>query len=400
MTSLRRVLLCLTGLGLGFAGAGLGWWYYTSRPDYRWQRGQQALLQGDLESALILADKLEADGYPDHGHALRGEVYLRQNRIPEAIRQLNQIHPQAEDVRLKAGITFGLGFLSLGRLREAEQLFKYVLIRQPDTIDAHRGLAALYFDQGAKGHAVAHVREWLRLAPEDGSGWRFLGVIYSDFGDSNEWAIDAFRRALQCGLREPLALEVRKELAQLLVKQTRYEEALQVVAELPPAEKLTPEVLEVRGEALRGLRDEAGLQEVLQHALEHPRHVGLLRLRGQVHVDRDELKAAAACLEQALAIDRHDIGSLHLLAQTYEALGRGAEAAEQRRRLLQTQADMEVISKLGSDACDKPWDADMRLRLAEACERLDLHKEAAMWRKAASLCLPQSEAAAQPPRGP
>src|SRR5207253_736369 len=108
----------------------------------------------------------------------------------------------------------------------------------------------------------------------------------------------------------------------------------------------------------------------------YPRSVSLLRLRGQVLLDDDDPKAATVPLERAVAIDRHEVGSRHLLAQAYESLGRKAEAAEQRRLLLRDQAELEKISELSTQAIDKPWDAALRHRLAEVCERLDKYPEA------------------------
>jgi tetratricopeptide (TPR) repeat protein len=374
---------------LGLVGGGSAWWYHTTRPDYRLRRGQEALRRGELDKAERLVHLLEDGGYLDHAHFLRGALFLHQRRLAEAVSELNQIREENEAVRLEAAVHFGLGFLSLGRPREAEHLLRYVVSRQPDHLDAHRGLAALYFDQGAKGPAVYHTREWVRLAPNDGYAHRFLGVIYSDFGDSNGWAIDRFREALRCGLRDDIAEEVQEELAELLVKQTDYAEALNVLDSLSPERAETQKALELRGECLWNLSRVPELRALLDRALpEHPRSAGLLRLQGQLLLDADNPKAATVALERAVQVDRHDHVGRHLLAQAYESLGRRSEAANQRRLALETQKLLEEVSDLSTKAIDKPWDAALRLRLAEVCEKVDRFPEAAMWRKAAAACPP------------
>src|SRR5438552_3393971 len=217
MRSWRRILLGLFGVAV-LLGSGAGsafWWYHTSRPDYQLRRGQEALRRGALDKAEQLADQLEAAGYPDHAHFLRGEVFLREGRVDKAVSQLNQIREESEAVRLQAGVVFGLGFYSLGRLYEAEHLLRYVVSKDPENVEAHRGLAALYLDQGAKSLAVLHAREWARLAPRDGHASRLLGVLYSDFGDSNAWAIASLREARNRDLNPQLVAGGKEAAAEV-----------------------------------------------------------------------------------------------------------------------------------------------------------------------------------------
>jgi len=389
MRSWRRILLGLLGVAalLGSGGGSAFWWYHTSRPDYQLRRGQEALRRGELDKAERLADQLEAAGYPDHAHFLRGEVFLREGRLDKAVSELNQIREENDAVRIQAGIVFGLGFYSLGRLYEAEHLLRYVVSKQPENVEAHRGLAALYLDQGAKSLAVPHARESARLAPRDGHACRLLGVLYSDFGDSNAWAIASFREALSRDLNPGLVDEVKEELADVLVKQTEYAEALEVLAQLDAERAATKKPTELRGECLWGLGKVSELRDHLDRGLAaYPRSVPLLRLRGQALLAVGQPQAAIVPLEQALQIERHDHGSRYLLAQACESLGRRAEAAEHRRWSEQTRECLTALSDLGTQAMDKPWDAALRLRMAEICEKLDKYEEAALLRKAAAAC--------------
>src|SRR5947209_20095177 len=136
------LFLALTPVAGGL-GAGGVWWYHTSRPRYQLRQGQEALRAGDEDEAQRAADRLEDLGYADHAHLLRGEAYLRRRQIGPAIRELNAI--QDDQFRFDAAVVYGLGFLSLKDLYRAEHLLRFVLEKDPDHLDAHRGLATLYF---------------------------------------------------------------------------------------------------------------------------------------------------------------------------------------------------------------------------------------------------------------
>jgi predicted Zn-dependent protease len=390
----------LAGAALAAVGSvrwgGAGW--YVRGADYRLKCGQEALHRDNLARAERIVQQLEAGGSEDHAHLLRGEIYLRQKRIPQAVQELNRIRQDNEKLRLEAALIFGLGFLSLDRPHEAEHLLLYVVQHQPDNLEAHRGLATLYFDQGAKSLSVQHVREWVRLAPNDGNAHRFLGVLYSDFGDSNPWAISSFREALRCGLKPELTEQVKLELAELHVKQTDFAEALQALDGLAPEKAATQTAVELRCECLHGLNQVSELAVVLEQGLkDYPDSVPLLRLQA-LRLTETDPKAALAPLQHALVLSPHDPACRHQLAQVYEALGRSAEAKEQRRLQEQTRKMLDEMSKLSTDAIDKPWDAAVRIRLAELCAKLDKPNEAAMWRKSAAQCPPAPAGAAGTPK--
>jgi tetratricopeptide (TPR) repeat protein len=374
---------------LGAIGTASAWWYHTTRPEYRLRRGEEALRRGDWDKAERITLLLEADGHSGHAHLLRGQIYLHQGRIDRVIEELNQIREDDQAIRLEAAATFGLGLLSLNHPHHAEHLLLYLVSKQPEHVDAHRGLAALYFDQGALVKALRHVHEWARLAPHDGYARRFAGVLYMDLGDNNEFAIASFKEALQRELSDGIADEVRQELAEVLLRQTEYAQALEVLDSRTPGCPETQKAVETRCNCLLGLNRPTELQAHLDQALkDYPRSVSLLRLRGRLCLAADDLTGAIPPLQQALQIDRHDTGSRYLLAQVYEGLGRNAEAAEQRRRMEQSKAYFEEMSQLSKKAVYDPWNPSLRRRLAEVCDKLDRYDEANMWRKSAAACPP------------
>src|SRR5579864_4518699 len=95
---------------LGAAAGGIAWWYHTTRPDYRLRQGQEALRQGRPDKADRFAQRLEAAGYSDHAHLLRGEAFLRERQFTRAIEEFNQIQDRG-DLFIEASAIYGLAFL-------------------------------------------------------------------------------------------------------------------------------------------------------------------------------------------------------------------------------------------------------------------------------------------------
>jgi hypothetical protein len=65
-------------------------------------------------------------------------------------------------------------------------------------------------------------------------------------------------------------------------------------------------------------------------------------------------------------------------------LGRPKEVAEQERLLEQTQRYLAELTKLNEEIAERPWDAAVRTRLADVCDKLDKADLAEMWRQAAA----------------
>jgi tetratricopeptide (TPR) repeat protein len=392
MSGRRRCLLLLAcGTSLLALGASAGlWWYSISRPDYRLRQGQEALRRGNGFKAEQTALQLEADGYNDHAHLLSGEIYFRQQHYVQAVHEFNKLQDQG-NLRREAVALSGRCFLSLGNRSEAARAFRFVLSEDPEHLEAHRGLAAVYYDQGAVVSALHHLFELARLDGTNGQAHRLIGLIYKDRPYDNQLAIAAYQEALRRELSPEVAEAVREELAACLVKQSDYAQALQILDGCTAEGAAQPAVVALRANCLWSLGQASQACALLDQALPaYPQSVELLRLRAQLHLDAREPEASLARLEQALQIDRHDFVSRHLLAQTYDALGRRTEADEQRRLCEQTQADFKTLTQLSEEVGRKPWDASLHQRLAEVCEKLNKPELAAMWRQAAAAC-PQAK---------
>jgi tetratricopeptide (TPR) repeat protein len=397
----KRRLVLLAGLLVLALLGGLGGWAYwaTTRPDYRLRRGQEAARRGDFDRAEELADKLQAAGHADHAHLLRGECLYREAYpdrdggpsprpsplLEQALAELSQVRDEGA-IRLEAVALTGQCLLYLNDKREAERAFQFVLSQKPDHADAHRGLAAVYYDQGALERAVAHLEEVARLDPEDGRPHRFMGLIYKDL-DQKERAAACYLEALRRKLKGPTAQEVRVELASVLVRSAAWDEALAALDGCDDQVADSAEVRALRAECLWNRGETSAAREQLERALAaRPDAVRPLLLLAKMHLAAGEPREAVPLLERAVEADPNDHTCRHQLALAYQGLGRTGESAEQQQAADRITADLAEMTRLNREADERPWDAEVRRRLAALCDRRNKPDEAAMWRKAAADC--------------
>jgi len=395
MTPRRRRLALAAGLALAVGAAAGAWWHLSSTsPDRLTRDGQEAVLRGDWKAADRAADRLDATGEPDRAHLVRGHAYLRQARqsdamLNRAIIEYNQIRHDRPDVLAEASLTYGLGFYSLGKLAEAERFLIYVAQVRPADVEARRGLAAIYYDLGAMERAIHHIERWAELAPGDGQPHRFLGVIRASQAADAE-AVRHYREALARDLPQPLREEAVVEMAELLVKQTQYAEALALLESTPFRAGRTPQSsADLRAECLYYLNRQPEAVALLDSApADSPVSPRALRVRAMLHTDAGSPDKAVPLLEDALRADAHDTASRHQLTLAFGRLNRPTDAAEQRRQFERSQGLLKELSDLSQEAVARPRDVAVRRRLADVCRRLNRPALAEMWQRAADAVHP------------
>jgi tetratricopeptide (TPR) repeat protein len=364
--------------------------FRTPPPEYQLQKGREALLRGDILEAEKLADQLQASGYPDHAHLLKGQMFLHLRRPNSAILEYNAIRQENQEILADASLTYGLEFLVQGEAPQARRLLQWVLSVRPDNLKARKGMAALYYDQGVLDFAIQQVERWRALDPADGQAERFLGRIYQD-RDEPDAAIDHYRAALEHTLTPSVREQTRVELAELLIGRGKFAPARELLdgESWETVERGT--VATLRAECLYCLgqpQEAIGALEGDAAAEESPRR---LRLQARLRVDQGDPAAAAALLERAVRLDPHDTDSSGELARVYERLGRHADAAEQARLLAESRQLWETFRTLKSKAYRRGNDPDIRRQLADLAARLGKQPQVEYWLKAASLCPAQDK---------
>ncbi|MFL5244858.1 MAG: tetratricopeptide repeat protein [Gemmataceae bacterium] len=396
----RRLLIWLACLALigGSAAGAYAWWKAASNPDTRLRQGVAALQAGNTQQAEHLMWLLEAGGHKDQARLLRGHLFFQEakpqldaNRVGgsehllrSCLSELNKIRDRG-DLRLQALALSGQCLVYLGDYAKAENALLGVLKEDPDHIDAHRSLAALYYNQGASSLAVQQLRDVARLDENDARPHRFMGSIYKDL-EQYALAIPCYEAALERRLSDNAAHEARVELAECLVKILDFERAWPMLENEPAG---SADLVAVRGECLVGLGRTAEAQAALDEGLKsYPRSVILLQHRAKLYQETHQPQIAATLLESAIKINPGDYPSHFLLAQVYESLERPAQAAEQRRLSEQIKGYLVEMNQLHNEVLSDPWDADVRRRLANVSLKLGRPDEANLWLQAAAACAP------------
>ena len=380
---LRRWLF-LTLL-LASAGGAAVWWYYSIQPDSRMRRGRAAIARSDWSAVDSLADKLEASGETDRANLLRGEALAGRGRWKEALAVLNKIIDEGE-LRRRSAVTVGRCLVEIGELREAFRVFSFVLSQDKDDIDAHRGMAAIAFDLGNLTAAIQHCDEVARLDDTDGRSYRMKALCYTYLSQDAD-AEHAYREALARKLGEDFRRQVRLELAERVVTQTRYAEALAILDERKGDGEDDLPALALRGKALVNLGRVPEAQRLLERGVEdYQRGSALWALLGQIHLARDEAAKAIPALEKAVALTPGDYEYRFQLAKAYAKVGRKQDESAQMRKSEELRQVLDQLSSLSREAMRKPWDAEIRLKLAALCEQAHDSRLAGMWYKAAEAC--------------
>jgi tetratricopeptide (TPR) repeat protein len=404
MLRFRRLLvplLCLALLG-GLSAGAYAWWKAASDPDARLKRGLEALQSGDSKKAEHLMCLLEAGDHKDHARLLRAQLLFQEAKplldanqvksvehlLKSCLTELYKIRDQG-DLRLQALALSGQCLVYLGEYAKAENALIFVTRENPDHADAHRSLAALYYNQGASTAAVAHLQEVARLDALDARPHRFMGSIYKGL-EQYSLAIPCYEAALERQLSENAAHEARIELAECLVKNLSFDRAWPLLENEPDA---TADQVAVRCECLVGMARTAEAEGLLDRSLmKYPNAVKLLQQRAKLHQIAQQFEEAATLLERAIKIEPNDYPCRYLLAQIYESLDRPTPAAEQRQMSEQIKGYLQEMNRLNDEAMSNPWNADVRRRIADICVKLGRPDQANLWLQAAAACAPVKEA--------
>jgi tetratricopeptide (TPR) repeat protein len=389
-----RTLLVAVAAGLMiFSVCTAGWWYYSStQPEARLQRGRDALRRGDRAESERIVQLLLADGHSNHAHLLRGEAFFLQQQHARAIEELERMRDPGMPLRVEAALILGQCQVLQNQPEQAERAFRFVLFHRPDCLVARRCLTGIYYLQGASMRAVEQATEWAKLDERDGQPYLTMGHIHRDLGDAYlPDAIDDYREALHRDLPAAAVEEAREELAACLVRRLQWSEALSTLDAAPPLHA-TAERQALRVRCLWALDRANEARTLLDQGLaDAPRSLELLLIGADIRQADKRHAEAATLLETAIEQDRHDPQMRHKLSLAYEALGRRADAAEQRRMAEKAKELLREMEKLRDQAASDPWNAAPRLRLAALSTELGREDWAKMWRDAAKACGPSFE---------
>ncbi|MDJ0711086.1 MAG: sulfotransferase [Woeseiaceae bacterium] len=160
-------------------------------------------------------------------HEGLAEALIMQGKLPEALKSLEraeELEPGSSSIRMKKArvltgmgkdseatkefeasfkltphreeLVRGLGLQRMGNVQEAEKIYRDVLLRDPDNVDAMRLLAGVAMRAKQWGDAQTLLDRALEIAPDFYQGWMDLGLAKQE-QDDIEGAVAAYKRAIR-----------------------------------------------------------------------------------------------------------------------------------------------------------------------------------------------------------
>ena len=128
-------------------------------------------------------------------HNYLGEIYSRQGRLDEAIREYQIVLSLNYDYDF-AHNNLGIVYAQQGRLDEAAKEFQEVLRLKPGNAHAHNNLGVIYDQLGRPAEAIKEYQIALRLYPDHADAHYNLGAVFERQGRPAE-AIKEYQAALR-----------------------------------------------------------------------------------------------------------------------------------------------------------------------------------------------------------
>ena len=388
MPRLPRNLYPLVIFVLALLSAGIYIYRRVSPPAHQLLAdGQKSVRAWDSAKAEGLADRLAAAGHVEHAALLRGESLFRRRKFDQAESELVKVDG-ASALYPQAAVLFALCRLEAGDVTTAQELLRGVLEDRPDDVEAHRGLAQVYFTLGANTRVVDELEEVARLDPTDTRPWMYKGGFYADVGLLIE-AVSAYEQALARSVTPEQIGRARLGLAESLLKFGQHTRAMEVLAGLPETFRTDPTAIVFKADALLRQGEFKAARELIAPVVagSSPSSAALT-IAGRVEFEAGDYERAAALFERATVADAAYHEAHYHLAQALTRLGKPEAGAAQQKRADAIKADLQLMSQLVDGAGMRPWDATVREKLADVSRRLGKDDIANKWAKAAKMCPP------------
>lgn len=354
-----------------------------------YENGLHGLSISDLGAVQLAAEALSVGGVePYYKDVLEGAIDLRLGRAGKAAATLRPALQFADTAALAHALT-GEALYKSGQFAAAIEILKRAIELDENFVDAHRWLAASYYDIGATGPTVKELAKVSQLAPSDPRPHRLTGLIYKDM-ESYDAAITQYREALKRSSDFPDRNTVLRELAECLWKTGQHAELDRVLEQCP----LDPLTLTLSAESQYARGNSAQATRLVDQALAmDSTNLAALLLKATIQSENSELNAAIETLRRTVAAYPLDNKAHYQLSQLYARTGDTASAEKHSTEAARLRDLRAHFTDLHAQASENLNNAEVRYQLGITAKDLGLRDLAQSWLSAA-LALDPSHAAA------
>ena len=228
-----------------------------------------------------------------------------------------------------ARVNLGLIFNELGRFGKAETHLRRAIALDPQARDAHLNLGVVLYNQGQYEEALLAARVALEQDPDPFKAHINLGAVLSEL-DRFEEAETHLRRALAFNPQDmDLSQKLAAKLAEVLMSQGRYAEAIDVLAQalaLAPDSPQAAEMYFLMGMAAQD-NGQSEAAEYYMRAFEiDPHHTKAVRRLAHLRLEQQRYDESLEFFQRFIEIDPGDAVAYGNMGIVFFYLGRSGEA--------------------------------------------------------------------------
>lgn len=375
-TGLMQSVRCATGVALLLAG--LTACHGPQTPAGLLAQARQYQQRGETRAAIIeLKNALQKDPDNAKARALLGALYLETGDALSAEKELRRAQalgmPRADILPSLGKALLMMGqpekvlddmgpepagaeaagimalraetYLAMGKTEQARQLFQRILARQPDAVEAKRGLARMAISANQLSEAAALVEQALATAPADIDSLRLKGDVLRLQGHTDA-AAQAYGQILKL---RPDNTHAHIDLANLHLQAGKFAEA---GLDIDAARKSAPNnLLVLHAQALLDFRqgkNKAALDAVQRVLAAAPNHMPSVLLMAALQMALGSPQQAEQYLHKFLEANPKNLYASKLLAAVTLATGKPEAVIDIVTPLLQTNPDdVELLTMAG-----------------------------------------------------